>query len=219
MSSVVVENTRARNCGDEALDAGRGPGQLPWYEFATRFVTDSSVLDVGTGLGKGLPILRQSAAIVRGQDLDTRLEASDIFIGPLSDISSKSVDVVTCIDVIEHIEDDQEFVFELARIAKRALFLTTPNWTASRCQWPYHIREYTPQHFEDLLATAGEATLFKGTPDGSRVFPIRHKWWWFALNHFRTTAMTAWPTRMLNNILPDSCRIHSHLAALVNVNL
>ena len=48
----------ARECGDEDVTAGRGPGQLPWYEFALRFVKGKSVLDAGCGLGKGMDILR-----------------------------------------------------------------------------------------------------------------------------------------------------------------
>lgn len=207
----------ARTCGDEAVDAGRGPGQLPWYEFATQFVANASVLDVGTGLGKGLPILQRTAASVRGQDVDQRLETENVFVGPLAAVSSKSVDVVTCFDVIEHVEDDHSFVAELARIARRTLILTTPNWTASRCKWPYHIREYTPQQFESLLANVGRVVLYKGTPDGMRVFPIRCKRLWFAFNQCRNQRLSSAVTRAVNNLVPDSWRIHSHLAARVEL--
>ena len=108
------------------------------------------MLDVGAGLGDGLRILRQQASVVEGQDLDPRLADRGIHIVSIDEIPDRSCDVVTSIDVIEHIEDDGWFVRSLARIARQGIFVTTPNWTASRCQWPYHLREYTPRQLERL---------------------------------------------------------------------
>src|SRR5438132_1922853 len=165
-----------RECGDEDVRAGRGPGQLDWYRFALRFVSEKSVLDVGCGVGDGLRILQSSASMAEGQDLDPRLAAPGVYILDLADVKDKSYDVAVSVDVIEHVEDPEHFVCQLARIAREGFFVTTPNWTASRCRWPYHLREYTPREFEQVLSTVGRVTLFKGTPSGSTVHPVRHPW-------------------------------------------
>ena len=142
-----------RKVGDESVRAGRGPSQLAWYEFAAPLVTNKTVLDAGCGLGLGLDILKRSAKKVIGQDLDERLSHPNITITTLDKIADKSFDVVTSIDVVEHVEDDLDFVRQLARIAREFIFITTPNWTVTRCHWPYHVREYTPKQLEALLGT------------------------------------------------------------------
>src|ERR1700690_3510624 len=148
-----------RKVGDTSVEAGRGPGQLAWYEFAAQFCKGKTVLDVGCGLGRGIEVLRKTADSVRGQDLDERLASKEIMIMPLNEIPSKSFDVVTSIDVIEHVEEDAWFVAELFRIARESVFITTPNWSITRCTWPYHLREYTPKQLEELLAPHGIVSL------------------------------------------------------------
>jgi SAM-dependent methyltransferase len=214
---MVTTQSVHRECGDESVDAGRGPGQLGWYSFARRFVQGKHVLDAGCGLGHGLRILQSEAAVGHGQDLDPRLEGPDIQIGPLEDIDDKSYDVVVSIDVVEHIEDDTAFLNQLARIAREGIFLTTPNWTAGRCTWPYHIREYTPRQFEALLGRVGEVTLYKGIPSGDLVFPVRHPRAYHRLNSLRVWKPTSLFTMCLNHLLPVRCRIHSHNAAWVRL--
>jgi 2-polyprenyl-3-methyl-5-hydroxy-6-metoxy-1,4-benzoquinol methylase len=204
-----------RECGDEGVEAGRGPGQLPWYAFALQFVTGRSVLDAGCGLGHGMAILRRAAKEVRGHDLDPRLAADDVFIGDLELVRSKSFDVVVSIDVVEHVEDPGRFLGHLARIAREGIFLTTPNWTASRCHWPYHRREYTPRAFEQLLRPLGTVFLYKGTPDGSAAYPVRWNRLYCWFNDLRSAPLTAFPARCWNNLVPRSRRIHSHNAAWV----
>ena len=204
-----------RDCGDAAPLAGRGPGQLPWYQFATRFTANRSVLDAGCGGGKGLDLLAESAREARGQDLDSRLSRPDVFIGPLEKIPSGSVEVVTSIDVIEHVDDPEAFVENLTRIATVGVFLTTPNWTAGRCKWPYHLREYTPQEFYTLLRPFGRCQFFKGTSSGSEVYPVKHESLVALQNELRINPVTAFPMRCLNFVLPNRYRINSHLAAWI----
>jgi hypothetical protein len=211
------DRPNVRDCGDEGVEAGRGPGQLGWYEFASRFVPGKSVLDVGCGLGHGLHILGRKAAVAHGQDLDPRLARGDLKIVRVEEIAEKSYDIVTSIDVIEHVPDPETFTSRLAAIAREAVFLTTPNWTAGRCRWPYHLREYIPIELENLLAQLGEVTLFKGTPSGSRVYPVHHRRYYHAFNHLRNQAVTSFAARCLNFVVPDGFKIHSHLAALVRV--
>ncbi|MGH9892702.1 MAG: class I SAM-dependent methyltransferase, partial [bacterium] len=133
-----------RSCGDTDMAAGRGSGQLDWYRFALRYVAAEAVLDVGCGLGRGLTILQSRARQAHGLDTDPRLARQDILTIPIQDVAAKSYDIVTSIDVVEHVEEPEAFVRHLARIARKGIFIATPNWTASRCQWPFHLREYTP---------------------------------------------------------------------------
>jgi 2-polyprenyl-3-methyl-5-hydroxy-6-metoxy-1,4-benzoquinol methylase len=206
-----------RVCGDEDVSAGRVATQLGWYEFAHRFVEDKTVLDVGCGLGDGLRMLELRARVVHGQDLDPRLSGPGRFIQGTSEFPSKSYDVVVTIDVLEHVEDAERFVKDCARIAREGVFLSTPNWTASRCHWPFHFREYTPREFERLLQPYGEVLLFKGTSSGDEVYAIRHRRAHHLLNALRNFQATAFPARVVNRLLPRQSRIHSSNAAWVRL--
>jgi 2-polyprenyl-3-methyl-5-hydroxy-6-metoxy-1,4-benzoquinol methylase len=214
---VDTDQLTVRQCGDVDVEAGRGPGQLGWYEYASRLFAGKSILDAGCGLGHGLEILRSRAALAHGQDLDSRLAAEGVRIGPIEEVEPRSYDVVTSIDVIEHVDDPAGFAARLASIAREAIFLTTPNWTASRCAWPFHLREYTPIELEELLRPLGRVSLFKGTPSGARAYPVVYRRAYHAFNRLRNWAPTAQAARCLNAIVPDGRKIHSHIAALVQV--
>lgn len=207
----------ARVVGDTSVEAGRGAGQLAWYEFAGRIFQGKTILDAGCGLGKGLEILRRNNPVVSGQDLDPRITGEDIAITTLDQIASKSVDVVTSVDVIEHVEDDHGFARELCRIARESVFVTTPNWTITRCEWPYHLREYTPEELEAMFAPYGEVSLYKGNAAGTMVYPVKHPRQYHRANHLRAHSLTAFPTRCVNRLLPESWRILGHNAVLVKL--
>jgi 2-polyprenyl-3-methyl-5-hydroxy-6-metoxy-1,4-benzoquinol methylase len=212
---TAIHNTYHRACGDEDVSAGRGAGQLDWYRFAAKRVTNNVVLDVGCGLGIGLKLLAETASIANGQDIDPRLAAPNVVIGELKGFEAKSVDVITLIDVIEHLDQPRLLLTQLARIAREGVFLTTPNWTASRCQWPYHVREYTPRELLAELRPFGNVTLYKGTSQGSAVFKVRDLALYCLFNGMRTNPVTSLPARAWNNVIPNSWRIHSHLAAWI----
>lgn len=214
---VDTATAAPRTCGDLSIEAGRGPGQLAWYRYAQRYVSGASVLDVGCGLGKGTAILGEAAARADGQDMDPQLSALGAIVKPLPEIPSKSYDVVVCIEVLEHVDDPVSFVSELARIAKSGFFITTPNWTASRCTWPFHVREFTPKEFYELLSPVGRVELMKLASDGEVFFPVKHRSAYFALNALRCYPPTDFATRCANHLLPVPCRIHSHNAAFVHL--
>jgi SAM-dependent methyltransferase len=213
-----LTKAEVRKCGDTGVRAGRAPTQLGWYTFASRSIEGKSVLDVGCGTGEGLAILKERADVAHGQDVDERLQSADVFIKPLCEFSDKSYDFVVSVDVIEHIESDESFVADCARIARHGFFLSTPNWTTSRCQWPFHYREYTPREFEKLLSPHGSVQLYKGTPNGAQVFPVKYNGAYHSLNSLRNFPLTSFVTRCVNHILSDERRIHSHIAAWVSTN-
>jgi SAM-dependent methyltransferase len=206
-----------KECGDTSVAAGRAPTQLGWYAFASLFVRDKTVLDVGCGLAQGLEILHRSASFVKGQDLDPRLAAPNVIIRPLREFADRSFDVVTCIDVIEHVREPLEFLTNLRRIACSVIFLTTPNWTAGRCMWPYHLREYTPRELVDLLTPLGILRLYRGTPDGSSVHRVFARSAYFLLNDLMTWRATAPWFKFAHKLLPPSCKIGSTLGALIEL--
>lgn len=159
--------------GDESAVAGRGAGQLGWYEFASQFVVGKSVLDVGAGTGLGADILKRNASGVARQDIDPQLEENNIIVKPLAEFESNSYDVITTIDVVEHIEDDQNFLLEVCRIAKETAIITTPLWNHRRHFWPYHIREYTFREFHSLVTPFGPCRFFGGTGAGNLINEIQ----------------------------------------------
>lgn len=215
---MSMNHESVRPCGDTSVAAGRMPGQLPWYQFvAENIAKGKQVLDVGCGLGAGLEILERTAREVVGQDVDPRLESERIVIRDLAEFDDNSYEVVTCIDVLEHVEDDLNFVGQLARVASERIFLTTPNWTASRCKWRYHIREYTPRQLSQLLSPLGNVCPFKGTSSGDLVYPVKHPLAYNLVNDARAWWPTAFITKCARIILPDSMRIHSHIAVLVDI--
>jgi hypothetical protein len=124
--------------------------QEHWYILASLLCGGKTVLDVGTGTGYGVPILKSAGALsVSGIDpLPLLPGTSNIDI---SHIKDKSFDLVTCFDVIEHVPSDVEFLAELKRIARIGVVLSTPNWLYSKCKNSYHCREYTPIELHNLV--------------------------------------------------------------------
>jgi SAM-dependent methyltransferase len=213
-----MEDVRqVRECGDEDVVAGRGPGQRGWYQWIAPQVAGLTVLDAGCGLGYGLDILSRTAREVAGQDIDPQLADPRIRIAALDTFPRRSFDIVVSVDVIEHIQDDGAFVGELIRIARDRVILTTPNWTAGRGVWPYHVREYTPAQLRKLCEPHGRCTIWKGTPDGSEIYEIR----WTGVNDFfnkaRVTPIVSQAARAANLLAPRAARIHSHLAVVVDI--
>ena len=213
-----MDNPNYRVVGDKSVEAGRGIGQIGWYRFAAAQVAGHSVIDIGCGLGRGLEELRKTATKVVGQDLDERLARPDIIIGPLSEIPTKSSDFVTCIDVIEHVEDDMGFIHQLARIARNAIFISTPLWVHGRKVWPYHVREYTFEEFLALCSPLGKCTFYKGSPTGETVVEISSIERFRLLHRLLNNPMTNIPTRAFQKLLPLRSRSMAHQAARISVS-
>jgi SAM-dependent methyltransferase len=175
----------------------RGPAiQRYWHrrkfsEIASRIPDRSIVLDLGCGPGSFLSIFAESHpnSLALGADISSRqiefarervgkrfgdrvrfLELSpDTVRMPIAD---RSVDYVTCIEVLEHIHPF--FAIQLLSEARRVLkpsghlLVTTPNY---RSLWPLiewvlerksevkyhdqHINKFTPNSFVKFVETAG----------------------------------------------------------------
>lgn len=126
--------------------------QLHWYKHASQFVKGKWVLDAGAGSGYGLMVFREAgAAFAAG--FDPLPLSEDVQQGIIEAYDNASFDIVTAMDVIEHIEDDVSFLRNLLRVARECVFLSTPNWNVSKACNPFHAREYTPLELAALLQT------------------------------------------------------------------
>lgn len=135
----------------EARRACDGPWQRHWYAFvAEHFVAGRTVLDVGAGSGYSLDLYAAGGAVdTFGLDpLPLGPRVRNVAVESLPD---RSWDLVTAVDVIEHVQDDREFFRHLCRIARAAVFLSTPNWLFSRAQNCHHVREYRPEELLEIL--------------------------------------------------------------------
>jgi hypothetical protein len=65
-------------------------------------------------------MLSSEARSAVGIDLDARLVQPDLEIYPkdVTDMPDKSFDVVACVDVIEHVQEDRSFLDQLVRVAR-----------------------------------------------------------------------------------------------------
>ena len=140
---------------EEQLSRGDG-GQREWYKIAGGLVRGYTVMDVGAGNGYGMKIMEKAGALeVSGID---PYPGRDVEYGRGEEILG-FYDWITCMDVIEHIEDDEEhpdrkdkyFLKHILEHARIGIFLSTPNWDTYHAGNLLHYREYTPNEMRDLL--------------------------------------------------------------------
>lgn len=150
------------------------PCQKESYFLAlNKYVKDGDrVLDVGMGIGYGMNILSIKAKEVYAVDVDKaavencsktvlgknpkvkELKHYDGYHLPYKD---NFFDVVTCVDVVEHVEDYNRFIDELLRVSKRAVVFATPNRRPEytnpdgtpKNHW--HLREWSFEEFDKII--------------------------------------------------------------------
>ncbi len=154
------------------------PCQVEAYFLAlNRWVDEGArVLDVGFGLGYGLNILAIKASEVSGVDVDARalehcratvagrnprLRNVALYDGCTLPFPDETFDVVTCVDVLEHVEQYDHFLDELLRVARKGVFISTPNRRPEhtrrdgRPKNPYHLREWSREELDAILRRHG----------------------------------------------------------------
>lgn len=167
------------------------PGELEAYLFCrdTYLEPGNRVLDVGFGLGYGMQVMASRVNDLVGIEVDSRAaeRAGRVFAGhpwiktglydgrkiPFTD---KSFDVVTCLEVLEHVEDYPGLIREMVRVARRLVFITTPNRRPEytlrngRPMNYWHLREWTESGlkmvFDGLGCTNVEWNFLNGPFEG-----------------------------------------------------
>jgi len=167
--------------GDYSATIGVGtivPCQTEAYFLALNKYVDegATVLDVGFGLGYGLNILAIKARAVSGVDVDVkaldyckdtvegrnpRLVHLSLYDGYNLPFPNRHFDIVTCVDVLEHVEGYHRFLEELLRVSRKGVFISTPNRRPEytnpdgtpKNYW--HLREWTFGELSAILKQHG----------------------------------------------------------------
>ena len=137
---------------------------LSAYVFSQKYIK-GDVLELGCGEGRGIDIiLRKSksfTAIDKIKDVIEKLSLKykdNVFISsnfpPLVDIEDNSFDTVISFQVIEHIQDDTQYISEIERILRPGgvALITTPNIKMTLTRNPWHVREYTSEELNNLCS-------------------------------------------------------------------
>jgi SAM-dependent methyltransferase len=158
-----------------------------------------SLLDYGCGRGETLEIFGRAGCRVRGTDLDPECVRLAAKFGPAEQLNladpvgqfgRKSVDVVTCFHVLEHVENPKHTLLTLREIGRQYLLIAVPNlrflyWLFARDirlsmvneghlqSWDHwHFRNLAERHCGlELVAWGSDATVLPGlSPLVQKVF-------------------------------------------------
>ena len=149
--------------------------------YAAQPYVKGDLLELGCGEGRGVELLAPRADSYRAIDkIDSVIEAlraqypdltfeQGVF-PPLS-FPDNSFDTIVTFQVIEHLEDDHQFIREIYRVLRpggRAI-ITTPNIKMTLTRNPWHIREYTAQELIDIAEKYFEKVEMKGIGGNEKV--------------------------------------------------
>lgn len=129
------------------------------YHRAAELVK-GDILEVGTGTGYGVEIIAPKAT--RYITVDKQLPATPLQLEnveyyemevPSIGFENSAFDSVVSFQVIEHIEDDINFVREVSRVLRPGgeFIVSTPNAPMSLTRNPWHVREYNADELRNLL--------------------------------------------------------------------
>lgn len=156
--------------------------QKECYYFAlNNYIKDKDrVLDVGMGIGYGIGVLSIKAGEVYAVDVDKKAVAYNkarllgknprvkdlvLYGGKKLPFKDKFFDVVTCVDVIEHVKDYNAFLDELLRVAKYAVIVATPNRRPEYTEPDgtpknyWHLREWSYEEFDEIAKSHSQARV------------------------------------------------------------
>jgi SAM-dependent methyltransferase len=141
------------------------------YRFASQLAADQRVLDIASGSGYGLEMLREAGACAIGIDYDVsalrapgRVVCADAAHLPVRD---GCFDLITSFETLEHVPDARAMVYELRRVLRRGgrLVLSTPNRAFRESNNPFHIQEFTADELRSLLCEVfGAVTIYGQWP-------------------------------------------------------
>ena len=116
-----------------------------------------SICEIGCGLSPFLTVAKNNFSFAYGFDFssETIKKAKELYpnvsynqldANELWKLKEKSIDVVVAGEIIEHLQDPDNFLKELERIAKQKVIISTPILEFND---PEHLWEFDEQYFKD----------------------------------------------------------------------
>ena len=150
------------------------------FIFSKKYSKGKKILDYGCGYGIGASLLEDSYSRYVGIDIDpSAIEYGNknfslgekINFYPISKIRENGLretfDVGLCFEVLEHVKDPFELLDTLSKLIVKGgvLIISTPNGKSSNgnkrlYRTSYHIKEYGPKEFHEILSHFGDVELF-----------------------------------------------------------
>lgn len=135
---------------------------LKAYYEALQYVK-GDLLEVGCGEGRGVELLSARVSSYTAIDKIVEIEDSirkkypdirflNMNVPPFNGLQDNTFDTVVSFQVIEHIDQDVDFLKEIHRVLKPGgiAIISTPNLDWSLTRNPWHVREYTAAEFTRL---------------------------------------------------------------------
>lgn len=159
---------------------------LKAYQVAAPMVS-GDLLELGVGEGRGAGLLLEKSSSFLGLDKIEEIlpplrekypEAqfeSGIF--PPIKLPDNSFDTVVSFQVIEHIQKDDLFLSEIARILKPGgkAMLSTPNIKMTLSRNPWHVREYTADQLAEKAAKYFSKVDMQGIAGNEKVMEYHER--------------------------------------------
>ncbi len=202
MSIQTAERSSHTDVSDNFVNARH----ILTYEHALQYIK-GNVLEVGSGEGYGIEIViphtTHYTAIDKYPIETAHLEGkSFVFkqmeIPPFTGLEDNSFDTVISFQVIEHIENDKEFVKEIYRVLKPGglALIATPNIKMSLTRNPWHVREYSQIELENLI------TAYFGNVESKGIFGNERIMDYYRKNEVSVKKITRWDIFDLQHKLP-----------------
>lgn len=158
------------------------------YRLFSKKIEGKRILDAGCGLGVGTSLLH-GLNVVTGIDKEEENIRFAKEVYPHlwwevwdfeKEVFPGEFDIVVCVEVIEHIKDYKRAIWNLMKMAKETLFLSTPNRKDPRHPQDHpasdlHVREFT---VEEIISFVGDFPVkirnleFEEHPKGTRATPL-----------------------------------------------
>lgn len=139
------------------------------FDFVRKYAVGETVLDVGCAQGWYIKYLKNLGFEVQACDIEKTIEFDDVPFVRASvtrlPFADDSFDTVLAINILEHIEDEEEALSDLCRVCRRRLLLSVPNSEDALLQKynltfrhqidKSHRREYSEGDIKKKLQKAG----------------------------------------------------------------